>query len=481
MDSEGKEPEKGQDKGQDEAQEDGEELTWDAYRPSHNAGPHFYLPVLRYLYPGQLEEEKREAEEHRAGGGADKATEANSSRKRKATATATDDDDVVELSRAEQLHEREELAREEDFTTDHREDVPSFNPASALPPPPPPSSGETKSDSTDPSAPPSSPELVLTAMRWGLIPSWTTAPDLPSADASQAYTMINARAESVDQARTYKTLIHRRRCVTVVDAYFEWHVETVRGNPRKQPYAFRPNYVTPPLTADSSTLTLLDKYERESDDKPFFLLASLYDAWWDASRGEVLYSLTVLTTSAGQKVGWAHERQPVILSHSDALKWLQWWKYGWEECRPFVVTPWSDGVEWYRVPDCVSNVRNQTSDCTMALEEFVAKSKANGIGRFFGSTAKTETKGEGKGEDHAQQQTKGKVSEDSGWAPSTPEKKKAKLDVGFSPMPIKSPASDGKKMGSGGWGSGGGVPSAATKREQEKKAQMSLTSFFLHK
>ena len=465
-----------EEKAQDEAQEDGEESTWDAYRPSHNAGPHFYLPVLRYLFPGQMEEEAREAEERRTTGGADKATDPTPSRKRKAAPSTADDDDVADLTPTEQRAEAAELARDEDFTTDHREDVPSFTPASALPPSPP-ASSDVKSTPTDSSTPSSSaPELVLTAMRWGLIPSWTTAPDLASADASQSYTMINARAESVDQARTYRTLIHRRRCVTVVDAYFEWHVENVRGTSRKQPYAFRPDYVTPPLTSVDSTLKPLDKYDREADDKPFFLLASLFDTWWDASRSEVLYSVTVLTTSAGQKVGWAHERQPVILTHANALKWLQWWKFGWEECRPFVVTPWSEGVEWYRVPDCVSNVRHQTSDCTMALEQYIAKSKAAGIGRFFGSAAKTETK-EGEG---TEQHSKWKV-EDSGELLRTPEKK-AKLEFGSSPMPTTTPTSDGKKMDSGGWrsagtGSGG---TAAMKREPEKR-QPSVMSFFQQK
>ena len=327
-----------------------EEAVWEAYRPSHNAGPHFYLPVLRYVTEGQLERERRD-EQQRGGGTAPTRRPTAADRKRSAAAAVAAEEegsDVRELSSVEQRHEKAELAHEEDFTTDHREDLPPSEPASILSPSaasdaPAAASSSATSTSTGSAAG----ELILQPMRWGLIPHWTSAKDLSSADASQSYTMINARAESLDQARTYKALIHSRRCVTVVDAYYEWHEETTaQGRMHKQPFAFRPNYRTGPLNSSDSTLEPIERYDRDSDDKPFLLLASLFDTWWDASRQEVLYSVTILTTSAGQKVGWCHERQPVVLSHANARKWLQCAQYPWEACRDFVIRPWTEGIEW---------------------------------------------------------------------------------------------------------------------------------------
>ena len=347
----------------------------DAYRPSYNAGPHFYLPVLRYVKDGRDDDA---AEENDSAGSSSGRT----------TKNATDEPATAE----EMQEEQQQLAAEEDFTTDGRADVPTFNPASTLPPPttPTPTTTTTSELSSTPAGDPAV-ELVLQPMRWGLIPHWTSATSLAAADAAQSYNMINARAESVDQAKSYRELIKRRRCVVVVDSYYEWHTQTINGRTKKQPFSFVPNHTTPPITdAHSLGVKPLAKYDRDSEDKPFFLLAALYDTWNDASTSSVVYSVTILTTSASQKLGWCHERQPVILSHSNAKRWLDVWGVPWgDELRALVRRPWSEGVSWYKVPECVGNVRNQVSECTQPLEEYVAAKKAAGIGKFFGAAPNT--------------------------------------------------------------------------------------------
>ena len=357
-----------------EAEQDDSEQYSDAYRPSYNAGPHFYLPVLRYVKNGKDNDDDDEVD-----GSEDRPSE-------RSTRRATE-----ESARAEERQQEEQrMAADEDFTTDGRDDVATFNPASTLPPPtatPKPDSSSTPTG--DPSV-----ELVLQPMRWGLIPRWTSATSLAAADAAQSYNMINARAESVDQAKSYRGLVKRRRCCVVVDSYYEWHTQTINGRTKKQPFSFVPNHHTPPITDSHATSAAavkpLSRYDRTSDDKPFFLLAGLYDTWTDPSTSSVVYSITILTTSAAQKLGWCHERQPVILSHSNALRWLDVWNVPWgEELRSMVCRPWSEGVSWYKVPECVGSVRNQVSECTQPLEEYMAAKKAAGIGKFFGANATT--------------------------------------------------------------------------------------------
>ena len=361
-------------------QEEGKEAVRDAYRPSHNAGPHFYLPVLRYVTGTEEEEERQQAEERKqaaaAGtkrGGSSAASSGSSSSRGEEEA----------MTAEEEADEKRELARDEDFTTDHRDDLPPSSSTTAA--------AAAGSASSLP-VPSSTPELVLTSMRWGLIPHWTAAPDLAAADSSFPYTMINARAESVDSARSYRQLLRRRRCVTVVDGYFEWQTLNVNGKTRKQPFLFRPSVITPPLPADpacplpsSSPQPLPGAYDRLREDKPFLLLASLYDTWRDPSSSSLLYTVTILTTSASQKLGWCHDRQPVTLSQANALRWLQWWRFSFDECREFTVRPSSDGIEWYRVPEVVGNVRNQGSECTQALEEYIVALAADTETRVQGS------------------------------------------------------------------------------------------------
>lgn len=52
-------------------------------------------------------------------------------------------------------------------------------------------------------------------LRWGLVPSWTK-------DHSITVKMINARAETLLEKASFKSLIYRKRCVIPCDSFFEW-------------------------------------------------------------------------------------------------------------------------------------------------------------------------------------------------------------------------------------------------------------------
>jgi putative SOS response-associated peptidase YedK len=56
--------------------------------------------------------------------------------------------------------------------------------------------------------------MDLITMKWGLIPSYTK--DIKTVNA---YSMFNARSETVDSKSTFKRLINRNRCVLPIDGY----------------------------------------------------------------------------------------------------------------------------------------------------------------------------------------------------------------------------------------------------------------------
>jgi putative SOS response-associated peptidase YedK len=129
-------------------------------------------------------------------------------------------------------------------------------------------------------------------LRWGLVPSWSTAIDGPL--------MINARMETVATKPAYRRLIPRaeRRALQLADGYFEWLKPEKRGEPR-QPFFFQVDGGVP------------------------FAFAAL---WTPAKLDERwLHSITLLTCdSAPNRIAAPiHDRMPVILADRDAqLAWL---------------------------------------------------------------------------------------------------------------------------------------------------------------
>ncbi len=71
-------------------------------------------------------------------------------------------------------------------------------------------------------------ELVLA--RWGLVPFFTK-----EVSDIKGLSTINARAESIMKAPTWREPMKKRRCIVPANAFFEW---SKVSPPLKQPYAF---------------------------------------------------------------------------------------------------------------------------------------------------------------------------------------------------------------------------------------------------
>ena len=123
-------------------------------------------------------------------------------------------------------------------------------------------------------------------MRWGLIPSWAKS-------ASVGSRMINARAETLAERSSFRTVLQRRRCLVLADGFYEWQG---KGSSR------RPMRIV------------------MASGEPF-AFAGLWDAWRDP-KGEVVRSCTIITTGANDLLGPIHDRMPVILPRELESLWL---------------------------------------------------------------------------------------------------------------------------------------------------------------
>jgi len=124
-------------------------------------------------------------------------------------------------------------------------------------------------------------------LRWGLIPFWAK-------DVKIAYKTINARAETVATAPSYRAAFKARRCLVPTSGFYEWQ-KTPGG---KQPY--------------------LIGFE---DGRPFSF-AGLWESWKDQASGETVESYTIITCPSNEVAARIHNRMPVIVDPSDFDRWL---------------------------------------------------------------------------------------------------------------------------------------------------------------
>ena len=130
---------------------------------------------------------------------------------------------------------------------------------------------------------------TLTALRWGLVPSWTQSPPTPSKPA-----LFNARIETVTEKPAFREAVWRRRCLLPADGWYEWA--------RRPDGSRQPHFLT---TGDDGLLAL----------------AGLWESWRDA-EGRELRSTTILTGAAPADLAQVHDRAPVVVARSWWASWL---------------------------------------------------------------------------------------------------------------------------------------------------------------
>jgi len=124
-------------------------------------------------------------------------------------------------------------------------------------------------------------------LRWGLVPAGSIG---PTAGAP----LINARRESLTSRPPFRDAMRWRRCLVIVDGFFEWRRE---GKSTNQPY-----------------------FVRRADKRPF-AIAGLWEKW-TSRDGEIIESCVVITMPATPPIDQIHDRMPVIVADDDWAAWL---------------------------------------------------------------------------------------------------------------------------------------------------------------
>ena len=120
----------------------------------------------------------------------------------------------------------------------------------------------------------------LDALQWGLIPYWAKDPKI-------AYRTINARAETVDKASSFRQAFAKRRCLIPADGFYEWR-KTAKP---KLPFAIA-----------------------MKDGRPF-TFAALWENWKDPESGEWLPSAIFCVVALQRALnGFSFCAQPAEIS-----------------------------------------------------------------------------------------------------------------------------------------------------------------------
>ena len=127
-------------------------------------------------------------------------------------------------------------------------------------------------------------EIAL--LRWGLIPSWAK-------DEKFGARCINARAETVAEAPSFRAAFKARRCLIPADGFYEWQ----KVDEAKQPHRITMGNGGP------------------------FSFAGLWERW---TKGpEPIETFTIVTGAPNELVRPIHDRMPVILDPADYDAWLE--------------------------------------------------------------------------------------------------------------------------------------------------------------
>ncbi|MFT6135788.1 MAG: putative SOS response-associated peptidase YedK [Cyclobacteriaceae bacterium] len=141
-------------------------------------------------------------------------------------------------------------------------------------------------------------EPAVSFASWGLVPFWTK--DATASKQIQNLT-LNARGEELFEKPSFKEPAQNRRCVILLDGFFEHHH---RSN-KTFPYHI--------LHADARPMSV----------------AGLWDQWLNIDTGIEVQTVTIVTTVGNKRMSEIHNnpkltgpRMPVILDENTEQDWL---------------------------------------------------------------------------------------------------------------------------------------------------------------
>ncbi|KAK4535081.1 hypothetical protein CDCA_CDCA03G1106 [Cyanidium caldarium] len=210
-------------------------------------------------------------------------------------------------------------------------------------------------------------QRTLQPMKWSLpVLPWKRAAstDDHHHHHHQLLQVINVRAETALEKRTFRELMNKgKRAVVVASGFFEWY----RGGDQ--------------VDAAAATTAVADKAVKRKRSVPYYIhmhpadgkppptdiatVAPMYMAAIYREYPSELNAFAVLTVAASDRIRWLHDRMPALLDTPGKLQaWLDVQHTSAADAMDQCAVP-STAIQWYAVSDQVSNTRN---DCAELLQ-----------------------------------------------------------------------------------------------------------------
>ena len=187
-------------------------------------------------------------------------------------------------------------------------------------------------------------DLIIESMKWGI--NTGRIDNL----------LFNSRSDTINLYPFYKKY---KRCIIIIDGYYEWKKITKGGNKLyRQPYF----------------ISL-----KEKDENNLIYLAGLYTDEIDEDGFE-FKSASIITCNANKQIDDIHDRMPLIFKNfSEAEKYLNDWNLSY-----FVKQTCNLNMEFYEVGDLVNDFKNISKDNILPLSQIKYNKKGNLlINHFF--------------------------------------------------------------------------------------------------
>lgn len=205
----------------------------------------------------------------------------------------------------------------------------------------------------------------LRTLRWGLVPKWAK-------DPSGGARMINLRAETVREKKSWKGSLARHRCIIPIDGFYEWQ-DMGKGN-KKQPI-----YVTAREPQPLALAGLWDTWHGHTGDGAGKAEGSgepggATEAGGAAEAGGGrtpdgdLRTCTILTTTPNRLLASVHHRMPVILPPETWDAWLDPENTDTDSLAALLVPAADDLLVCWPVDTAVNNPRSKGAELTRPLE-----------------------------------------------------------------------------------------------------------------
>ncbi len=164
---------------------------------------------------------------------------------------------------------------------------------------------------------------IMDFYKWGLVPFW-------SKDVKIGNKMINARAETLLEKKSFSVPFKGSRCLIAVSGFYEWKNKT-------------PNYI----------------YLK---DKKVFALAGLYSTFVDEQTKEKIKTVCIITCSANSFMEEIHHRMPVIIDEKYFDEWINPQNFDVDNLKKLLIPYPSDKMISFEVSNSVNNIRNDSED-----------------------------------------------------------------------------------------------------------------------